>query len=377
MTNCRFAWQVKTLNLTYLKFTQIKKYYPSLEDAIYDSFQLLRQFDSKLYKALISKLIALNDQEYLNFNISIEKLGINIIQIDDEYYPERLQHLDQPPLVLYCQGDLNLLISKKTKVSIVGSRSIKPYSNKFLENIFSEISSNQSFLTVSGLALGVDSFVHDLSIKYQINTIAVIGSGLDNDSFYPKANLSLKKQIISNSGLVISEYPPYFRPTIFTFPQRNRIIAALSSAVFVVQASLKSGSLITASLALELGRDVCTIPANVGEIEYEGNIKLLKNGAYLIENTEDFMSICKIPFKKSEKDLNNKTIKKIKDLSFEEFTIDERLILENLKTSNLTTDLIFQKTNLNFTNLVSLLAVFEMKGLVTMSKNNEWQLNMS
>jgi DNA processing protein len=144
---------------------------------------------------------------------------------------------------------------------------------------------------VSGLALGVDTLAHQIALQAQSATVGIIGSGLDFDSFYPAENWGLKQQILEQGGLVISEYPPGTEPVSYNFPKRNRLLAALGSVVWVVQAGQKSGSLITASLARDLGKTVATVPGSIYDDSLAGNLNLLRDGANLILEFTDLWQL--------------------------------------------------------------------------------------
>ncbi|MGY3725061.1 DNA processing protein [Granulicatella balaenopterae] len=208
---------------------------------------------------------------------------ITIITIDDERYPERLRQIYQPPLALFCRGNLALL--KTLSIGMVGSRWHSDYGEFCLKKLMYELKGSKVTI-ISGLAKGIDGISHKYALKYGLQTIAVIGTGLN--VYYPKENACLQRSI-EQKGLVISEYPLNSRPLKFHFPYRNRIIAGLSHGVCVVEARMRSGSLITANLALQENRQVFAIPGNITNIYSEGTNQLIQAGALCTTKAQDIL----------------------------------------------------------------------------------------
>ncbi|WP_080846460.1 DNA-processing protein DprA [Cytobacillus gottheilii] len=213
-----------------------------------------------------------------------EKNYIKIITVADECYPQRLQETFQPPWILYAKGNLALLKSKHC-LAVVGSRQATSYGHKVIHNLFPKLIMNQVVI-VSGLAAGIDTIAHETAIKEGGRTIGVIAGGFSH--IYPKENTALAHYMMRNH-LLLSEYAPDSKPEKWQFPQRNRIISGISSATLVVQAKKRSGSLITASTALNEGRDVFAIPGNVADPQSEGTNELIQKGAKLIMKAEDIL----------------------------------------------------------------------------------------
>lgn len=180
-------------------------------------------------------------------------MKIEEITIDSKEYPEKLKNIYDPPRKIYLIGNKSLLYQKG--IAIVGARDATQYGKKIAYNLAKELS-EQNIVIISGLALGIDSYAHTGTV--QGRTIAVLGSGIDN--IYPKENIGLAREIIKNKGCIISEYSLGTKPERLHFPQRNRIISGLSDGVVVVEASKKSGALITAEFALEQGKEVFAVP---------------------------------------------------------------------------------------------------------------------
>lgn len=209
--------------------------------------------------------------------------GINWVTCIDKNFPKLLLQIHNIPCILYYCGDLSLC-TKRT-LAIVGSRKATNYGLEQAKYMALELA-QRGLVIVSGLALGIDTQAHIGALECGGGTIAVLGSGLNN--VYPRNNISLFADII-NKGLVISEFPPDTQPAKMNFPIRNRIISGLSEGVFVVEALLKSGSLITCDLALEQGRDVYALPGPVDSPNSLGPLSLIQNGAKAIINPEDIL----------------------------------------------------------------------------------------
>ncbi|AEB29947.1 DNA processing Smf single strand binding protein [Carnobacterium sp. 17-4] len=198
---------------------------------------------------------------------------IKWISILDKTYPEYLKNIYNPPALLFYQGDLSLL--NQQLLGIVGSRLTSSYGEKALTLLLPELISHE-ITTVSGLAKGIDKAVHQKTIELGGRTIGIIGTGLDH--YYPFENESLQREIAKNH-LLISEYPLGTKPLKHHFPMRNRIIAGLSLGTLVIEAKYRSGSLITANLALQEGREVFAVPGNITNPYSEGTNDLILHGA--------------------------------------------------------------------------------------------------
>ncbi len=213
----------------------------------------------------------------------LQKEGIRLLCVNDSDYPSNLAAIADPPAVLFARGALEPrdLVS----VAVVGSRAASPMGAAFTERLCAELA-RCGVTVVSGFALGIDSAAHRGALAGQGRTIAVLGCGLDID--YPHANTELRKHIAA-SGALVSEFPLGTTPAPGHFPQRNRIISGLALGVVVVEAANKSGSLITAALALEQGREVFAVPGFAGCVRSTGPHKLLRQGAKLVESAEDIL----------------------------------------------------------------------------------------
>ncbi len=205
----------------------------------------------------------------------------------DPDYPSALRNLSTPPLILYTTGQIKLM--NHACLAMVGSRGATSVGLRRAVHFASELS-KQGWVIVSGLAQGIDAASHWGCVKNNGATIAVMGCGID--VIYPSENEALYQQIVKNGGLLISEYPPQTPPRPIFFPRRNRIIAGLCDGLLVIEATMRSGSLITARLANEMGKPIMAIPGSIDSPQARGCHHMIKNGAVLIETVQDIEQEC-------------------------------------------------------------------------------------
>ncbi len=207
-----------------------------------------------------------------------------ILSIHNESYPTLLKEIHQPPPILYGKGSITAL--NLPQLAIVGSRNA---SHSGLQNcrLFAQHLSASGFAITSGLALGIDAAAHQAAIDKNNSTVAVMATGIDN--IYPKRHYPLSQKIIDTGGALLTEFRPYTPPKAGHFPKRNRIISGLTAGVLVVESGMKSGSLITARLAMEQGREVFAIPGSIHHPQSKGGHWLIKQGATLVENSQDII----------------------------------------------------------------------------------------
>jgi len=213
----------------------------------------------------------------------VDAPGRHILTFASHAYPQLLRQISDPPVLLYCEGDIEIL--QRPTLSIVGSRSPTP-SGAETAHAFAAQLSRLGFVIASGMALGIDAAAHHGCIAAQGATIAVVGTGLDR--IYPARHVELAAQIRSQ-GVLISEFPLGTPPLGRHFPQRNRIISGLARGVLVVEAGVQSGSLITAHQALEQGREVFAIPGSIHNPNSKGCHHLLREGAKLVDSVSDIL----------------------------------------------------------------------------------------
>lgn len=223
---------------------------------------------------------AATDQEAL----AAERKGMGVLLWSDPDYPEILRRIPNPPALLYLAGDRDLLGSPA--LALVGSRKCSRYGMEAVRSISREVS-RAGICVVSGFAAGIDRQAHVSALEEIGSSIAVLGTGLD--LLYPAANKDLWLRLL-RQGLIVTEFAPGTRPDAVNFPHRNRIISGLSLGVLVVEAAVRSGSLITASIALEQGREVFALPGPVNMESYNGCHHLIRQGATLVRTVEDILT---------------------------------------------------------------------------------------
>ena len=314
---------------------------------LFDDIKSKKTQTQELFGTFFEK--AYEKQEVFDFEILerfFEKRQIQVLTFENEKYPEQLRQLDQPPLVLYAKGDLTLLDSDC--IAIVGSRSVSFYGKEVTENFAKELAI-AGFTIVSGLAVGVDKIAHETALSVNGKTIAVLGSGFEH--IYPALNFELANKI-AQKGLIISEYYPSFAPTNYSFPTRNRIIAALSKGVLITEAGKKSGALHTRDYALDLGRDIFAVPGNITSLKCEGTNNIIKccQGA-CVTTPQGILKQYGIDYNAPKK-------KKVQT------TIEEQTILQYLKDGEKQFDYLQEKTKMSAKNLNYCLTTMEIRGII-------------
>jgi DNA processing protein len=298
-----------------VKLNLLRKY----KDAkiIYNSFQnIIQENNINLNKMkTYSKELELKKAEEI-YNWII-KNRVGFITIDDKEYPESLKTIKYAPYGLFYRGNLKLFNNRI--VAIVGSRSCTTYGMEVTKLLTKELNS-YNITIISGGARGVDSVAHSTALKENGKTIVVLGSGID--VVYPSQNRVLFNEV-AKEGLILSEFIPGTKPLSYNFPRRNRIISALSELVIVVEASDRSGSLITAGYAIEQGRDVMAVP---GSIFYKGSSgcnKLIRDGAQMFCSMEDLHTILDLNSKESNRIISPLKQKILSIISEEPTHIDD------------------------------------------------------
>lgn len=272
--------------------------------------------------AKISQNLINTDWSYINqITSSILEQGIEVLCYFDDQYPESLKQIASPPLLLFCKGQVHLLSTPQ--IAMVGSRSATPNGLITASQLAYELVEKGLTIT-SGLALGIDGAAHKGALASNGYTIAVLGTGID--LVYPKRHTLLFEQILKK-GLLVSEFLPGTKPQASNFPRRNRIISGLSLGVVVVEAEIKSGSLITTKYALEQNREVFAVPGSIHSSLSQGCHFLIKQGAKLIENVDDileelsfFTKSCLYTNREQEKSKENNPI--LEQLGFEVTPVD-------------------------------------------------------
>ncbi|MDD2758295.1 MAG: DNA-processing protein DprA [Patescibacteria group bacterium] len=216
----------------------------------------------------------------------IEREGITTISINETDYPPLLKQITDPPHTLFIRGQMPR--ADQPTLAIVGTRRVTSYGRQICDELAGALA-RQGLVIVSGLAYGVDGIAHEATLKAGGITVAVLGTGVDRNTVYPTAHRVLAERIIDRGGAVISEYPPGFLATQYSFPARNRVIAGLSLGTLVIEAPTESGALITAKVALDYNREVMAVPHSATSLTGVGGNNLLKFGAHFITEPNDVL----------------------------------------------------------------------------------------
>ena len=287
----------------------------------------------------------------------LARLGGKALTLTDERYPQLLRETYDPPIVIYCLGDLTAALSQPA-IAIVGSRRCSTYGRNVAEKLSRELA-ERGVTVVSGLARGIDSAAHRGALEGHGLTVAVMGTGLD--AVYPKENRKLAERI-AEKGALITEFPLATPPVSQNFPFRNRVISGLSLGVMVVEGAERSGSLITARLAYEQGRDVFAVPGNITSAKSFGPNYLIKDGAKLVQTWRDVIeelpAETKAPILSAERGETRTKQIVIDEVALSE---SERKVLKMLNTDeSVHIDQLISKAGLSLGELMGALLQLEM-----------------
>lgn len=353
------------------------------ESDYYLAFSLAPGIGPKRFRLLIEKLGSAqkawggNKEEYLASGISyllykkfdtfrksfdiqkykerLEKEQVEFIAQNAKDNPWRLKNLDGAPIGLFGKGNIFCLQTDKS-IGVVGTRKVTSYGKTVTESLVSSLVS-YGFTIVSGLALGVDSIAHKTAIDCQGPTLAVLGCGVD--CCYPLENQKLYDSILSNKGLIVSEYPLGTQPSKGTFPARNRIIAALSIGVLVTEAGADSGSLITADYAIKQNKKIFAVPGPITSRQSDGTSYLIKNGAKLVQNVEDVLEALNL-----NPEVSGKKPRVRIDIDSLHLSKEEKEILEFLMIEPHHIDDLAKRMNIKVSDLLVTLSDLEVQGLI-------------
>jgi DNA processing protein len=336
--------------------------------------QLLAKFGSpdSIFSASISQLREIVDDEFakkINNGADFEAIqptldwlkkdNAHIVTLADEAYPQRLLEISNPPAILFAIGNLNWL--NHPTIAMVGSRSATPQGEKNAED-FAQSLCDQGLCVVSGMALGIDGAAHRGALKSNGATIAVVGTGLD--IVYPARHRDLAHKI-AGRGLIISEFSLGTPSKAQNFPRRNRLISGLSLGCLVVEANIDSGSLITARLAAEQGREVFAIPGSIHSPVSKGCHQLIKQGAKLVESTADILEEIKF---------SAQSISPFGSLAQTGQTGSEaNIVLTSMGFDAINFDTLLGVSGLTSESLSSMLMLLELEGRVTTLAGGKYQ----
>ena len=323
-----------------------------LPDVIADN----KRLESLFGDSYVSVCKALKDCEQVRLFSDMERNGVEVITWFSDKYPSKLRDIDEPPYVLFCKGNVSLL--NKDGIAVVGTRKISSYGRRVAAD-FTRLLADD-FVIVSGLAYGVDSVAHEVTLQEQGETVAVLGSGILN--IYPSANEGLAKRIVDNGGLVVSEYGLRAQPLAYRFPHRNRLVAGLAKGLLVCQAPLKSGTNSTVELALQQGKDIFVVPGEIYDSGFSGSNNLIKSmqGA-CVTTPRDIIDYYGLDNRLND----NKTVQ----LNFQEQRIVDALSLGGKTFDQLVVETSLQPSELNF-----LLANLELRSIIARLPGNTYRL---
>jgi DNA processing protein len=275
----------------------------------------------------------------------------DIYKLKLEQFPKSLLEIPQPPKTLYIRGKLPS--PDMIYLAVVGSRKHTSYGKDICEKLIRGLK-NYPIVIVSGLALGIDSIAHKTALDVGLTTISFPGSGLDNSALHPRANVRLAQEIVDSGGCLISEQIPSFIATLYSFPQRNRLMAGISRAVLIIEAEEKSGTLITARMALDYNRDVLAVPGSAFSSNSNGTNWLIKQGATPVTTSEDILIALGFNIEKP----NQTDKEKYADCSKEELKIIE-LLREPIERDELV-----RISGMDIAKANALLSIMEIKELI-------------
>lgn len=334
------------------KLRKLSKHFDSGEAAWNAGESELRAagIPEKLASAIISqqKNISLREEEE-----KLAKWNIHLAQFGSPQYPSLLAEIPNPPFILYRRGNTDWF--EKPIITVVGTRRPTHYGISVARE-FGKRLAEAGIVVASGMALGIDKEAHHGALEGHGDTISVLGNGLDDPSIAPRTHLNLA-HTISMHGALLSDYPPGTPASEHTFPARNRIMAGLSLGTLVVEATEKSGTLITAQLALDYNREVFAVPGSVYSDRSRGAHTLIRNGAIITESIEDILTALPIESQRNTVPSSNENI-------ITELSLDEQKILRILGNDTLHVDKLVTLSTLETSSTLSTLSMLEMKGFI-------------
>lgn len=340
------------------KFFILLQQYGSVKGIVDNFFknEVVEKIIGEHYRTLCAELKC---GEVENIIADMERHGVFATTYFSPTYPQLLKDIDDPPYVLFCRGNVDLLNSRC--LAVVGTRKVSSYGRRIATDFTTILS--EHFTIVSGLAYGVDSIAHETTLQNNGKTIAVLGGGLIN--VYPSANQNLAERIVNSGGLLVTEYGMNAMPFAYRFPHRNRIVSGLSDGLLVCQAPLKSGTASTVQCALDQGRDVFVVPGEVYDFGFSGSNSLIKSMQGVCVTTprdiEDYYRL----------DASNKGKSQGKNVQLD---FNEQKIVDALAEGQLSFDQLIERTKIPAADLNFLLANLEIKSIIAKLPGNSYRL---
>lgn len=326
----------------------LKKHFSNYENAWRASETEFKNLNLRedILRAIIWKKPSIKPDQEMS---KLVRENIWTITEEDPSFPTALNEIPNSPVIIYGRGQIKNLTAENM-LAVVGTRKPTSYGLEATSSLVCELA-EAGIVIVSGLAMGIDSRAHETTLDQKGKTVAVLGSGVNQDSIFPPENRNLARRILENDGTIISEYAPQTPAVKEHFPARNRIISGLSRGVLVIEAREKSGALITAGLALEQNREVFALPGSIFSLASAGPNKLIQQGAKAVTSVQDILEELGIDYNKvnqgSDELLNEK----------------ENLLLE-LLDEPLGVDVIKEKTGMETPAIIASISFLELKGKV-------------
>lgn len=275
----------------------------------------------------------------------------DIVKLTGDQIPKPLHEIPHPPKQLFMRGKLpdpNLIY-----LAVVGSRNFTSYGKEACQKLIAGLK-GYPIVIVSGLAMGIDTIAHRAALSAGLITMSMPGSGLDNNVIHPRQNVKLAQEIVDAGGCLISELEPDWKATLYSFPQRNRLMAGISKAVLIIEAQEKSGTLITARMALDYNRDVLAVPGQIFSDNSKGTNKLIHQGATPITTSEELLIALGFDVKKEEMSEKEKYADCGKD----------EMVMINLLHEPMPRDELIRESGMDTAKANALLSIMEIKELI-------------
>ncbi len=276
----------------------------------------------------------------------------DIVKLTADQIPKTLLEIPQPPKQLFMRGELP--DPGLTYLAVVGSRNFTHYGKDACEKLIKGLK-GYPIVIVSGLALGIDTIAHRAALSAGLITIAMPGSGLDNSALYPKTNVKLAQEIVDAGGCLLSEMKPDEKSLLYSFPQRNRLMAGLCKATLVIEAAEKSGTLITARMALDYNRDVLVVPGSINSDTSKGTNNLLRLGATPITTSEELLDALGFQVEKKQQSEKER---------YADCGKDEMKIINLLREEPLPRDELIRASGFDTGTANALISIMEIKELI-------------
>jgi len=354
-----------------IRLAKLRGFFDSMEAAFTTDRENLiaAKIEPKIVEQFLATRSQLSPEKEL---LWLEKCHVKAIAFTDLDYPPLLKTIYDPPAVLFVRGQLPP--ADRLNLAVVGSRKPTNYGSRVVATLIEPLVA-AGVTIISGLAYGIDTLAHEATLQANGLTVAVLGSGVDDNNIFPSINRNLAKKIIENNGAVISEFPIGSPPMKQNFPIRNRIIAGLCHGTLIVEAAKTSGSLITARAALEDSREIFAVPGPIGFESSEGTNQLIKTGAHVVTETEDILSVLQMVSPAFSKTINhprwteprkNETMRPESKTTTKLAPIpaspEEAEILKFLSQEPIHIDDLARNTNKKISEISHVLTLMEMKG---------------